>query len=252
MSEPTLVVDALLVAFSALALGAVARALWRRQASAHARVPLRLFAVWWGAAAASMVVAAVARGAAGMGVGSLPLYEASLLVTLPATCLAAYGLVGYLIFLITGRRPFVPLAVAYGLLYVAVLYYVVSSDLLGVETGPWTFRYVLRAELAGWPFALSILSLAAPPILGAVAYLQLYFRVDDAAQRWRIGLVGAALFAMASGFLLSPDLALVRGPWSPPASRILQLAGALVLVLAYNPPAFVRRRFFEAAENASA
>lgn len=245
MSSMTLALSAagsFLTAVLYLYIGHVLRG---RAVSADARLANGMFVLWW-----------QALGALGMlGVGILLLYMADALplwlyrsfVTLALLGLfvALWGLQFYLVYLYTGsRRSFVPLGVFYGLLFVgtlALVEYIGSPERI-VDNG-WALETEPEVELGvafGLGFSLLIIG---PQLAAAIAYARLFSKTRDRTQRYRIALVTGSIIVwfgsgiVATGAQVSDDLSYQL------FSRLIGIAGALVILMAYKPPHWIRTRY---------
>lgn len=234
----------LVAALAATAIYAgLALALGRRPVGSPHNAALQLFRLFWIALAITALLrpvqVAMARG------GMLPvwLYQTLQQVTILVACTALWALLCYLTYVHQGtRRWWVPLGAAYAL-YATFLLAVVA----------WS-RPQRLVELYGQvrpdpqpilPDALNLaifVTLAGPQIAAAVAYLRLYAKAPDATARYRIALVGSSILVWFSALLVGGALR-IRSVWWPAASQTVGLAAALVVWLAYYPPAPWRRKW---------
>jgi hypothetical protein len=216
-----------------------------RKVSPEARLANGMFVLWW-----------QALGAFGMlGVAILLLYMADALplwlygayvtLVLLGLFIALWGLQFYLVYLYTGsRRSFVPLGIFYGVLFVgtlALLEYLGSPERI-VDNG-WALEREPEVQLGpafGLGFSLLIIG---PQLVAAIAYARLFFKTRDPTQRYRIALITGSIIVwfgsgiVASGAQVSDELSYQL------FSRLVGIAGALVIFMAYKPPAWVRRRY---------
>ena len=245
MSTTTLALSAagsFLTAILYLYIGHVLRS---RQVSSEARLANGMFVVWW-----------QTLGALGMlGVGILVLYMADALplwlyrayvtLVLLGLFVALWGLQFYLVYLYTGsRRSFVPLGVFYGLLFIATLAlieYIGSPDRI-VDNG-WAIETEPEVEL-GLAFGLGFsLLIIGPQLVAAIAYARLFSKTSDRTQRYRIALITGSIIVwfgsglVASGAQVSDDLTYQL------FSRLIGIAGALVILMAYKPPQWIRAKY---------
>ena len=88
-----------------------------------------------------------------------------------------------------------------------------------------------------------IVLLLLPQIIGGFAYFTLYFRVTETTQKYRILLVSWSIII----WFLSPLAALAGGlaeqDWWQLASRLIGLAAALTILIAYLPPRWLKQRY---------
>lgn len=216
-----------------------------RPVSPEARLANGMFVLWW-----------QALGALGMlGVGilmlymadSLPLwlYRAYVTLVLLGLFVALWGLQFYLVYLYTGsRRSFVPLGIFYGLLFIATLAlieYIGSPERI-VDNG-WALETEPEVEL-GFAFGLGFtLLIIGPQLVAAIAYARLFSKTRDRTQRYRIALITGSIIVwfgsglVATGAQVSDDLSYQL------FSRLIGIAGALVILMAYKPPRWIRKRY---------
>lgn len=245
MHQPTLLFGALLAIVSAGIYYYVGRVLQRRHtSSADSRLAWRLFIAWWYALATTSLCSGFLSLLGSMGITSLPLFATITLMNILALCVALYGLVYYLLYLYTGsRKILIPLSVFYILYYMLLVYFVQARQPIDVEIRRWQATLVYQNEIRGPLFSIAVTLLFLPPILGAIAYLLLYFRVETITQKYRILLVSLSIIV----WFLSSSLATLSGLsgldiWQV-ISRIIGVGAALAILLAYQPPLWVRQRF---------
>lgn len=234
--------------FGVTAAGIYAYVGWRLGkriiSSADARLAWGSFTVWWYGLAVTTLIGSLLSLFGSVGLMNFPLFVTATYVNILVICVALWGLLYYLIYLFTGdRRSLVPLAVFYMVYYVLLVYYITASIPGSVNVGRWTARLVYDAPLTGPFFAILIALLLLPQIIGGLAYFTLYFRVSDVTQKYRVLLVSWSIIV----WFLSPLFALGGGlaqeDWWQFASRLIGLAAALTILLAYLPPRWVKQRY---------
>ena len=245
MIQPTLFLGAFLSTLSAAIYFYVGRVLSKRRSStADSRLAWRLFVVWWYALACSNVIGAASSVLGGLGLIGLPLFTTFTLLNLLAICVALYGLVFYLVYLFTGSRKVLgPLSVFYIVYYTLLVYYVQASIPMDVTIKRWTTALAYENPLTGPFFTLVLLMLLLPPILGGLAYFVLYFRVETMTQKYRVLLVSWSIVI----WFLSASIASFGGfsdsdVWQI-LNRLIGLGAAFTILFAYQPPAWIKRRF---------
>ena len=112
----------------------------------------------------------------------------------------------------------------------------------GVEVGRWTTSLKFLFPLTGPVIVLILLLLVLPQIIGALAYLTLFFRVEERTQKYRILLVSLSLLIWFGMALVAAAIGIGEEDWWQVASRALGLGAALVILMAYRPPGFIQRR----------
>lgn len=195
---------------------------------------------WWGIAGYSALVGTQCLLAA-FDVAPPKLFSAFRSLGLVLLVTALHGLTYYLVFLYTGNRRWLPAtATLYAAIYSVIVYVFAGRAVVGVSTAGWEPTLVFDPALTSLDWALVLALLAVPQIVGALAYLSLARRLEDATARYRVRLVsGSIVLWFGSSYLagLSGDatLRLVAGP-------MLGLGAALASLWAYRPPAFLQDR----------
>jgi hypothetical protein len=243
--QPTLLFSAAFSAASALIYSYIGWRLSRREvASTQARLAWIFFTIWWHGLAASTLISGMLSLFGALDLTSLPLFITANHVSVLVSCLALLGLVYYLIYLFTGNsRTLLPLAIFYGIFYVLLVYYDAASDPVGVTVERWNAFISYRVPMTGLFLTLLLIMLLVPQILGGLAYFTLYFRVPQVTQKYRILLVSWSIII----WFVSPVIALAGGAleqdgWQI-SSRTIGLAAALTILMAYQPPRWIRQRF---------
>jgi len=244
-SQPTLLFSALFAMIAAGIYGYVGWRLGKRViSSAEARLAWGSFTVWWYGLAAITLIGGFLSLFGAVGLTSLPLFVTATYLNILIICLALWGLLYYLIYLFTGnRRSLVPSAIFYMIYYILLVYYITASIPGDVNVGRWDTSLVYRAPPTG-PLVIIILAmLLLPQIIGGLAYFSLYFRVAEITQKYRVLLVSLSIIV----WFLSPVIALAGGlgqqDWWQFASRIIGLAAALTILMAYLPPRWLKQRY---------
>lgn len=242
---PTLLQAGVQVATAVLYIW-VARIVLARNITGDARRANTLFGIWWLALALVFVAAPILNVSTRVfGVRNLGLAITLLNLLLVLIAAAVWGLVYYLAYLYTGNsRLFWPITAFYIGLAGLLIYVVAWLGPVGFEDSG-AIRYA-RQRLDGGPaIALGVL-LSLPVVAAALAYGSLYFRIDDPAARYRIGLISGGFLLQWGWSLVSGILGLSR---RYPDSLVLRLIGsalailaALAVLLAFRPPAKVRAR----------
>jgi hypothetical protein len=212
--------------------------------SSGARLAWQAFTIWWFGLAATTLLGAFQNLLGALGHTELPLFITAQYVNTLVACIALWGLVYYLIYLFTGNsRALVPLSVFYMIYYILLIYYYTASVPNSVEIGRWNITLAYDNQLRGPFFVLLATLLLLPQIIGSLAYFTLYFRVSDVTQKYRVLLVSWSIIF----WFLTPVIALVGGvmdkDWWQIISRMISLGTALVILMAYLPPRWVKERY---------
>jgi hypothetical protein len=245
MSTATLAASAtgsFLTAILYLYIGHVLR---RRSVSPEARLANGMFVLWWqalgglGLASVAILMLYMAGGL------ELWIYRTYIIVVLLGLFVALWGLQFYLMYLYTGsKRSFLPLGIFYGLLFVATMALIefVGQPERIVDNG-WALETEPEVDLGpafGLVFSLLIIG---PQLVAAIAYARLFSKTDDRTQRYRIALITGSIIVwfgsglVATGAQVSDELSYQL------ASRLIGIAGALVILMAYRPPRWIRSKY---------
>jgi hypothetical protein len=248
MATLTLLLAAMLSIGSAIVYAIVGWRLSRREVGPEAKRAHDLFVVWWYALGGATLLGAANQFAAGFGYTDLPLYVSFTHMSLLLICIGLWGLLYYLLFLFTGRAGVLtPLTLFYIGYYVLLVYAIVNANPIGLKVGRWNVTAVYERPFEG-PFTTALIALLVfPQVFGAAAYFTLAFKLRDRTQRFRVTVVSLSIIA----WFLSSFLASVAGlgesdAWQL-ASRGIGLGAALLILTAYHPPGWMRRRLHIAA-----
>ncbi|HSL29053.1 MAG TPA: hypothetical protein VK900_07635 [Anaerolineales bacterium] len=244
MIQPTLLFGAAMAILSAAIYFYVGRVLSRRRvASPDARLAWTLFVVWWYALACSTLSGALISLLGAFNLAGVALFVTFNHVNLLALCVALFGLMYYLLYLFTGsRRLLWPLAIFYILYYMSLIYFVQARVPIGVTVGRWNAGLEFQREPTGPLFLVLLLLLIFPQVIGSLAYFTLYFRVRTVTQKYRILLVSWSIIIWFSSAFLASIAGLSSQDWWQVTSRLIGLAAALAILLAYDPVPWIRRR----------
>lgn len=250
-----------LQALSVLMFGTVAVFIARRPVTQRARGAQRGFVIWWGGLAVIGLYALVFNDTYGIVVAEYGLGPllAILYILIGILFLLLGGLMYYLLYLYTGRSGTLWWPTVYYLVLMASVVWLlhgfggaclVPAD-GGCQNPDWQEgdpaaigAYDERPQWIGPVFGLA---LVVPPLVAAVMYFLLYFRVDDPTSKYRILMVSGGIILW---FTFSVGNTLVAASTQTPAgdvsaliSRSLGVLAAALVLLAYLPPRFVQRRF---------
>jgi hypothetical protein len=212
--------------------------------SSEARLAWQSFTVWWYGLAVTTLIGAFQNLFGAVGLTIVSLFITATYINLLTICVALWGLLYYLIYLFTGNsRLLVPLAIFYIIYYVLLVYYITASIPESINIDRWRTTLAYQASLTGPFFVVLIVLLLLPQIIGGFAYFTLYFRVTETTQKYRILLVSWSIII----WFLSPLAALAGGlaeqDWWQLVSRLIGLAAALTILIAYLPPRWLKQRY---------
>lgn len=245
MSPPTLVVDAILAAAMAGLFVYVGRLMSRRSVeTADGRRAMTRFAVWWYGLGVLTALGAVRTMLAVM--GNLEVRTHALLNDLTAIPLVAllWGLVSYLAYVYLGRREaFAAVTAIHAVIFAFYAYVIYRLEPVSVTPGDWSVP-IQYAEGVGPGLVGAILTtMLLPTVLAALGYGSLYFRTTDASARYRIGMTSGAFLLWFGSAGVGALTSLNTWYWWPLAARIVGLVATLMILFAYKPPAWLRKRF---------
>jgi len=240
--------------FSLLAAGIYGLVGWRLSKravpSSDARQAWRLFVLWWYGLAATTLINGLQSLFGALGLTDLPIFLTTTYVNLLVICAALLGLLYYLIYLFTGnRRTLLPLSIFYAAYYVLLVYFVTARIPSHVDVGRWSVTVAYRVPLTGPFFSILITLLLTPQIIGGLAYFALYFRVRGVTQRYRILLVSWSIVIWFTSPLFALAGRSAEQDWWQLASRFIGLTAALVILMAYLPPRWLKQRYGIASIN---
>ena len=243
--QATLLLGAL---FALLAAGIYSYIGWRLGkrvvSSSDARQAWQLFTLWWYGLAASTLINGLLSLFGALGLDDLPLFLTATYVNILVLCVALLGLLYYLIFLFTGnRRALLSLSIFYAAYYILLVYYVTASLPSHVDVKRWSATVAYRLPLTGPLFLIVVALLLLPQIIGGLAYFSLFFRVRGATQKYRVLLVSWSIIIWFGSPLLALAGRLTEQDWWQLASRLIGLAAALIILMAYLPPHWLKDRY---------
>lgn len=240
-APPTLLASALLALGTAVGFLVVARLVGDRSSRATAA---RLFTLFWVGMALIWSLQGFVSLAGYVGFADFALVATADDAVGALYCLVAACLLYYVLYLFVGRSAIVwPVLAYYFALYLALRYQVNDTPRVGIEVTAWQVNILFATPLQDAGYA-AVVALIAGPILAAVAaYGSLFFRVSDAATRYRIACIATGLLvwvvveasAFATGLAATAEGELAR--------RLVALLSTLAIAAAYRPPRFARERW---------
>jgi hypothetical protein len=212
--------------------------------TAEARIAWQSFTIWWYGLAITTLIGGLLNLFGALGLTNLSLFVTATYINLLIICLALWGLLYYLIYLFTGKSQLLmPLAIFYIIYYVLLVYFITASVPESIDVDRWRTTLAYQTPLTGTFFVILIVLLLLPQIIGGFAYFTLYFRVTEVTQKYRILLVSWSIIV----WFLSPFAALggewAQEDWWQLASRLIGLAAALTILMAYLPPRWLKQRY---------
>lgn len=203
---------------------------------------LVFFSIWWLATSLNQFLGSSLYLAAALGYTDVSLQLASIVLQRLLLAVSLVALMHYLIYLQTGRDATVWLAGFYGAYWALAVYEVVRRDPLSVGSYEWRIDLVY-ADPSITLFQLLQLAIVVPPVVGALGLLRLYRHVEGPERRFRIGM-------LSIGFVVWWVTAMVAGNpqtfdigWLQVANRVIGIAVALGIFYAFEPTAWMKRRY---------
>lgn len=246
----TLLLAAAFAVVTAILYAYVGRVILRRNVEGDAKLATAIFATFWIALGAATAAGSINTVMGWAGLTDVSLYVTTAQVSLLVILVAIWALVYYLAYLFTGNRTLlVPISAYYLAFYGVIVYLLAIVDFNEVIVEDWRVRLGTANQLAPFVGVAFVIALIAPPLVGAVAYARLFFKVEGATQRYRIGLVSGTIVAWFGTSLAASLLQQSTSPWWQVTSRVIGVAAALLVYFAYRPPQWIRTRYgIEAAE----
>lgn len=208
-----------------------------RRRARFGSLALGMFQVWWAGIATLFFTAGASTALRAQGFDAQGVHVALTAIGMVAVSLALWGLVFYVTYVFSGKaRWIVPFAVYYAACCAALLYglardaseatrWSTSVSALTIQTGP---------IVTGAIFAFLI------PVIGACAlYASLYARLENPAQKLRVGLTSLAFLGWFGSAILARLLGVAGEGWWPRVGQSIGVVASMLVVLAYRPP----RRF---------
>ena len=249
MLQPTLIFGAIFAFLSAGIYFYVGVVLSRRhQTSSGTGMAWLMFVSWWYALALATFLGGLLSLLGAFGIVNLPLFTTINLLSLLTICVALMGLMYYLMYLYTGNGSLIwPIGIFYFLYYGFLVYFIEASDPVGVTVNRWNTSLEYQNDIRGPLFGVALVLLVFPQILASLAYFILYFRVKAPTQRYRILLVSWSIFIWFMSSFLASISGLSEQDWWQIVSRLIGLTASLTILIAYQPPSWIKRRFGVAA-----
>lgn len=239
---PTLLFSAMLAMAGTILYGYVGDRLAKREVSVDAEPALQLFATWWFALAGSQLVTGASELLAAAGMYHVGIHAGLSYVNLFLVVVGIYALLYYLIYVFKGEMPFFNTAtLAYLGYYLVVLYLITMSNQIALDIGAWSVTLVSAEPLSGPVVNAIVGALLVPPLVAVAGYLRLYRYVETRTQRYRVLVIGISI-ALWFGSTLLVHLAGVETAtvW-PLISKLVGLAAAIAVLVAYFPPSWIQR-----------
>ncbi|MGC2360405.1 MAG: hypothetical protein WA691_08920 [Thermoplasmata archaeon] len=234
----TLIVSAVVVAVYVY----VGSRILRRETSDTARLASYQFALWWVGLGAALAVGRFELALALVNALPYALALTFTLVNLVIEAVYLWGLVGYLIFVYSGKYHLPLITALYGAFYVISIYLVFVQMPYGVTLASGNPSILYSAVESGSTSLALQLVVLLPEFFGACVYLSLLRRTPDRAARFRISLLAASIlfWVVVHAFVPSSSIEWIL------AKSVLEVIPAVLSLIALLPPEWVRRRLLVA------
>jgi hypothetical protein len=244
MAQGTLFLAGTATLVAALAYAYVGlRLLDRRALDEPAGRAMGFFSLWWLATAMNQVGGSLLYLAASAGWTDLDLQLSYVVIQRMLLALSLVGLMYYLLYLFRGKGHLVPLLVGYGVYAAVQVYTVVYGQADGVELFRWRTDLHYAMQVPAVFQLVNVLFIIVLPLGGSLALWRLYPKVSTRGQRVRLIAVSTGFTAWWLFAVVAGQRAFFDNDWLQGFNRLLGLAVAIVILLAYEPPAWMRRRF---------
>jgi hypothetical protein len=216
--------------------GYVGFRLYQRPVPTPARLPATQFSIWWWGIGVTAAIGGVEGTLASIGALHLTLGLTFYLLTVLVDAVTLWGLVGYLVYLYTGRYHLVALSAFYAAFYVVTLYWIIAGGPSGISLASGTPAVTESHALGGVIVAFVLFGLLGPELVAMVLYASLLRKVSDRTLRYRIAVVTVSL-------LLFFLVAFIPGAGGPRAfvEALFDVLSAIVAFVAFFPPAALQR-----------
>lgn len=213
--------------------------LYQRPVSPGSRLASVQFSIWWGGWGVSSALTAFQTLFYVGHALNFPLALTFEMLDILIVTVFLWGLVGFLVYVYSGKYYLGWVSAYFGSFYVITLYYILSEMPYAVTSmgGIPNLAFASTGNLGLGIYA--VLGIIGPEISGAILYLTLLRRTKDPTRRFRIALIGSSILLWFGLLLLVP---------SSTATDVLIRSGLefippLMALLAYFPPSALRARW---------
>jgi hypothetical protein len=213
----------------------------------------RAFRVWWFGMALTTGLQGLGSLLFAAGLTSLALHIPLVLIRSLTAAAALWGLLTYLIYIFTGRRgAALWLGIFYSAFALLLIYSIYALQPGAITFSGWgtelTYQNV-PSQAFGLIFAIALLLLISlPPVIAAIGFFTLFFRVKERSSKYRALLVPIGIFMLFGLSYLVPlalypfGVRLNEISWWPLTIRLISLVGLALIYWAYFPPTLIQKR----------
>ncbi|MGQ0536532.1 MAG: hypothetical protein ACT4PT_10715 [Methanobacteriota archaeon] len=243
MSAATLSAGALLALLSATVFVAVGRRAQRERVPLDRRFDQTMFALWWYGLAGSTALGGLVTILALADALTLGLFLIESYLALAIVLVALWGLLYYLIAKVWRPRALgAALVGLYALNYLVIAQALLSWHAVGIRENEWNVALDYEDQTTG-SLVVVLLLLVLPQLVAAEGNLALSLRDRDRTERFRGTIVSLAILVWFGSAIAAAVSGLSQSTAWQLASRLISLSAALVTLIAFEPPAWVRARF---------
>lgn len=203
---------------------------------------MRSLGFWWLATSVNQILGSALYLAYAFGHSDLSVQLTYVFVQRLLLAVSLVALMYYLLYLQTGKGYLVPLIAVYAIYFLSAVYTLTARVPVAVKSFGWRTDIVWAGELPEIWSAFALL-LVVPPTIGALGMLRLYRRVDGPTRRFRIAMIGVGFVAWWVVALVAGQPRTFEIGWFQALNRVVGLAVAIGILLAYEPLPWMRRRF---------
>lgn len=248
MTSGTLVLGSLMTMAEGLAYALVAYRLTARVPLPAGREAIQFYTLFWYTIGINKFLAGAASFAAAYGAVQLDHYVALTFVNVLIFSVSLWALLYYLLYVRLGHARFLfPLTALYVGYYVLLTSNLVALHPASIQLGEWRTALRYEESTPPWVGLLVLGVMVLPQTVATLAYVALYRRAQTRAIRYRIPLVAWSILAWSASVFLVALPGFADNGWMQLTSRLVGLSAAAAALLAYAPPAGVRRRLGEGA-----
>ena len=175
-----------------------------RRTSRENQLANQAFSAYWTGVGAYTLVSGTLEVMASMGYAPFPLVLFVRYASLPLLTIGIGSLTFYFLYLFSGRQSWLwPVVGFYSLVLTTTTFYIRDREPVGVRIDAWNTDLAYAAPYESGLFAIILLMLVLPPIVGSLFYLRLRRRLADPADRRRVILVGTSILAWSAAAVLA-------------------------------------------------
>lgn len=243
MSQATLLASAALTVLTAAVYLYLGRLVNRRPLDGAAKRAIWAFAAWWVGLGLVTLADSTALLLAASGIATVPVHVTVTHVTVAGLTVGLAGLLYYLLYVYTGNEGVAwPVAAFYAVFYVVTMYYLNATQAAGVTVSDWSVSVDYAQRSGGVLLSLILGMLILPILFAAIGYGSLFFQVESRSQRFRVGMVSGAFIVWFGSALLAQVTGFNEAAYWPVASQVIALLAPLAIILAFNPPSWLKNR----------